>query len=222
MIPNKNEILERCYRLVRQVYVDPPELTAETELASLSYNKDKLPHQNFRKSKKPSVYWFLYNINDEFDSPHWNLPEYFDWEKTYKKIKTINDLVKLVIDGYEEQQACDEKQKTDEQQKNDLKLKLKGVKEIDCCELLENDNLPWEQVQKYFLESDWDDEEYLVEAIKLHLRTPQQKKILDSMDLSIYDILNGRYGDVAGQDKKIEKIYQEWNDKLGFKNFGND
>jgi len=55
-----------------------------------------------------------------------------------------------------------------------------------------------------------------VRFIKAHLRTPEQKKWLDEQDLSIEDILNGRFGAVDGQEAYIQgKLFVDWNTKLG-------
>lgn len=61
-------------------------------------------------------------------------------------------------------------------------------------------------------------EEHAVEFVKAHLRTPEQKKWLDEQDLSIEDVFNGRFG--AGQEEYVEKMFDEWNTKLGRKHFG--
>lgn len=61
-------------------------------------------------------------------------------------------------------------------------------------------------------------EEYTVPAIKKHLRTQEQKEQLDALDLSIHDVLNGRFS--AVQEAQILLILEAWNQKLGKKVFG--
>ncbi len=65
----------------------------------------------------------------------------------------------------------------------------------------------------------FDDERYLVDAIKRYLLTPEQKALLNSRDISIEYYLNGR---IEGEDQ--DEIYislaNDWNNKLGFPCFG--
>lgn len=75
----------------------------------------------------------------------------------------------------------------------------------------------WEQVQEFFREGEFCEEHYLVSAIKKYLRTPAQKVMLDSLDLSIEECLNGRYGET--QETLILKMYADWNSRLGHKHF---
>lgn len=68
----------------------------------------------------------------------------------------------------------------------------------------------------------WDDicdEEYVVPLIKKYLRTPEHKKMLDALDISIEDMLNGR---VEGEEKHevVEAMFAVWNQTLGYKRFG--
>lgn len=88
---------------------------------------------------------------------------------------------------------------------------------IDLDALL-NGEPTWDEVVAFFKADDFCEESYLVDAIKKHLRTEEQRKTLFDLDLSIEDCLNGRYTDQQG--KVIHAIYQQWNDKLGFKHFG--
>ena len=63
-----------------------------------------------------------------------------------------------------------------------------------------------------------DREEHTVDIVKQYLRTSEQKAWLDAHDLSVEDLLNGRYG---GDDESgVEAIYGAWNAKLGRKMFG--
>ena len=50
----------------------------------------------------------------------------------------------------------------------------------------------WEQVVEFFRNGEFCEEQYLVEAIKRHLRTELDRRELFDMDASIEDILNGR------------------------------
>jgi len=60
----------------------------------------------------------------------------------------------------------------------------------------------------------------LVDAIKKHLLTDDQKQFLSDNNLSIEDCLNGR---VSGKfDTEISIIFREWNTKIGKKIFLED
>ncbi len=63
-----------------------------------------------------------------------------------------------------------------------------------------------------------DKEEYLVAAIKRCLRTDEQRQLLYTADLSIEDLLNGRYS--IQYSVMVQHIFDEWNKKLGWKEFG--
>jgi hypothetical protein len=63
----------------------------------------------------------------------------------------------------------------------------------------------------------FDDERYLVAAIKLHLRSPEQKRWLDANDISIEDVLNGRVE--GGTPQEVLDMFEDWNAKLGFRCF---
>ena len=67
----------------------------------------------------------------------------------------------------------------------------------------------------------WDmngEEEYTVPLIKKYLRTPEQKTMLDQLDISIEDALNGR---VEGAEKQefLHAIFTCWNQTLGYQHF---
>lgn len=109
------------------------------------------------------------------------------------------------------------RQAAKEEQEKKLKKQLASVPTIDLDELL-NGTPSWEKVQKFFLEEEFDDEPYLISAIKKHLITAEQKEKLNQLDLSIADCLNGRY--TGRQEQEINQIYASWNEKLGFQNFG--
>lgn len=89
---------------------------------------------------------------------------------------------------------------------------------IELDELLSG-NPTWEQVVEFWKKDDFYGEEYLIPAIKRWLRTDEQRKMMADMDISIEEMLNGRYG--GHLEPKVFQIYDEWNAKLGFKSFGN-
>ncbi|HEY9296448.1 MAG TPA: hypothetical protein VIQ31_08755 [Phormidium sp.] len=62
-----------------------------------------------------------------------------------------------------------------------------------------------------------DEERWLIEGIKKYLRTEEQRQQLADMDLSIADILSGQYD--GEQGKKVRKIFDAWNEKLGYQSF---
>lgn len=62
------------------------------------------------------------------------------------------------------------------------------------------------------------DEYLIVIGIKKYLRTPEQKEMLNSFDLSVEDILNGRF--YRAEEEMVENIFENWNYKLGKKVFG--
>jgi len=63
-----------------------------------------------------------------------------------------------------------------------------------------------------------DDDTWKIEGIKKYLRTEEHKKMLYDMDLSLEDILRGRYSGESESD--VYKIFADWNEKLGFKAYG--
>lgn len=88
---------------------------------------------------------------------------------------------------------------------------------IDLDELL-NGSPSWEQVTEFFRNGEFHEESYLVEAIELYLQTDVQRQLIFDNRLSIEKMLNGR---TQPQHSSItQQIYDEWNSKLGFKNFG--
>lgn len=88
---------------------------------------------------------------------------------------------------------------------------------IDLDELL-NGNPTWEEVVEFWKSGDFCGELCLVEAIEKYLLTVDQRGKMFDANLSIEKMLNRRYGgDLEGL---VYDIYGEWNDKLGFKAFG--
>lgn len=67
----------------------------------------------------------------------------------------------------------------------------------------------WQHAEEY---GD-DDEYYTVERIKAHLLTQPQKAWLQAKDLSVADLLNGRYL-VDDEVEVMETFYRPWNDIL--------
>lgn len=62
------------------------------------------------------------------------------------------------------------------------------------------------------------EEHYLVAAIKLHLMSQADKRIIEQQNSSIEDMLNGR---VEGNTTWVQQMYERWNSLLGFRCFGN-
>jgi len=63
----------------------------------------------------------------------------------------------------------------------------------------------------------FDQEHQLVSAIKLHLVSPSDNRIIEQERSSIEDMLNGR---VEGGAEWVSKMYERWNSFLGFRCFG--
>lgn len=72
-------------------------------------------------------------------------------------------------------------------------------------------------VAEFFRHATFQEEHYLVDAIKKHLRTDAQRDWMQISAVSIEDMLNGR---VNGHHQQTRMIFEEWNDKLGFVFFG--
>lgn len=89
------------------------------------------------------------------------------------------------------------------------------IRRIDLDELLTG-TPSWPEVVEFFRRGEWDSEEWLVLAIKKHLRTDAQRDALAKADYSIEDMLNGR----TSGDFDCQAIYDAWNEKLGFRSFG--
>jgi hypothetical protein len=73
-----------------------------------------------------------------------------------------------------------------------------------------------EELCRFFRQGDG--EEYTVQAIKRHLRTEKQRQTLHEMDLSLEDVLNGRF--TGTQEPVIQSMFDEWNAFLNKKTFG--
>jgi len=88
---------------------------------------------------------------------------------------------------------------------------------IELDELL-NGSPSMEEVRYFFEEGEFFEEHYLVEAIERWLLTEDQRKRMYDNRISIEKMLNGR---CTCDSQIISEIYQEWNEKLGDKHFGN-
>jgi hypothetical protein len=60
--------------------------------------------------------------------------------------------------------------------------------------------------------ADPQEESALVAAIRVHLLTEEQRKWLFDADLSVEDLLNGRYTDATEQG--VLKLFKTWNEQL--------
>jgi hypothetical protein len=81
-----------------------------------------------------------------------------------------------------------------------------------------NQNIPI--TEEEFLLWENSEEEYVVPLIKKYLRTDAQKLWLFVEDLSIEDMLNGRFDQT--QEVMVKLYFKEWNQKLGTKHFLED
>jgi len=87
---------------------------------------------------------------------------------------------------------------------------------IDLDDLLHG-SPSWTKVVEFFKNGEFHNEHYLVEAIKTHLRSSANRDKLQKLDLSIEDVLNGRYG--IKDEFFVRQIFNEWNQKLGYIHF---
>lgn len=78
----------------------------------------------------------------------------------------------------------------------------------------------WDQVVAFWKDGEFCEEQYLVAAIEKHLLTEEQRKLMFDRHLSIEKMLNGRYVGGAEVGAAVERIYDEWNARLGFEAFG--
>jgi hypothetical protein len=230
------EILATVCRIIKKHTKNAPEKMDEnTPLLGLRYKWEKSvwKHEPTEEERRERVgknvtdevfqlFPLMYDITHEFHAKqrggcYWIWPESFDHDKTYKKVKTVGDVCKMVRQGYEKQAKYDRTRNANRDQKAALKAKLENVGLTDLDGLLCG-KLPWEQVQKFFLEGEFHDEHYLVTAIRKFLLTPEQKALMAKHDMSIEDMLNGRTN--GRQSQVVTRIYHEWNAKLGFHDFG--
>ena len=222
------EILAIVCRIVSYRTVGNPDVIAETQFSDLKWFYKPQEHFSVEMNKvfetrlkrRSTVNNLMWDIIPEFsdDLNHlWIYPDYFNWRTTYKKIKTISDMCELIKDGYERAKKNSEEENLRKNKKEALSQKLKNVNLLDIGDILHS-RPSWEEVQKFFLEGEFGDEPYLIKAIKIHLLTENQKKILVKHDITIEDALNGRNG--GKSVAAVYKIFNEWNKKLDFHDFG--
>lgn len=85
-------------------------------------------------------------------------------------------------------------------------------------EELQASDVPWSRVQKFFIEQAGQlDEAQEVQVIADHLLTDYQQDTLVEMNLSVADVLNGRYG--SDKEGEVNKMLADWNERLGAKVF---
>jgi len=60
-----------------------------------------------------------------------------------------------------------------------------------------------------------DREEHTIDIIKSYLRTEEQRKWMYNQDLSIADILNGRFHGTEATVTIIQSMFNDWNEKIG-------
>ena len=65
-----------------------------------------------------------------------------------------------------------------------------------------------------------DHEEPIVDIIKEYLRTDEQRRWMETQDLTIADILNGRFCGTEATVMIIESMFRDWNEKIGKRIFG--
>jgi hypothetical protein len=75
-------------------------------------------------------------------------------------------------------------------------------------EMTPEDKHLWENCSK---------EHYMVSLIRRYLLTADQRETLHEADLSIEDMLNGRFG--AAQESLVLAVFSNWNETLGEKYF---
>lgn len=75
-----------------------------------------------------------------------------------------------------------------------------------------------EEVNEFFLNGEFYEEHYSVDAIKRHLMDNDDIVTLSNANISVEDLLNGRFN--GAQEPIIERIMDKWNQKLGHRYFG--
>lgn len=71
-----------------------------------------------------------------------------------------------------------------------------------------------EQIVAYLKDPD-DDAHWMIDVIKMHLRTPEQKQWLEQHDLTLYDIIGEINVPYDVMPQIIELFHRDWNAKLG-------
>lgn len=80
-----------------------------------------------------------------------------------------------------------------------------------CGDLTHGDKQQWKEIAG-------DSEERQVQAIKRYLLTPEDKDFLITWNLSVEDIMSGRWN--KAQEPYVFGMFERWNTTLGFKEFG--
>lgn len=94
------------------------------------------------------------------------------------------------------------------------------MREIDEAYILWAKTLTPEELAYVFSDKFcFDDEPNLVMAIKKHLRTEEQRKLMYEHDLSIEDMLNGRVIVSSPAYEAQRQILKDWNAKIGHSYF---
>jgi len=75
-----------------------------------------------------------------------------------------------------------------------------------------------EEIRDFWENGEFNGEQYLVAAIKKYLRDDEDKQIMFDLDLSIEDMMNGRY--TGDQSDAVHAMYAKWNEKVGHHHFG--
>src|SRR4051812_14915063 len=75
-----------------------------------------------------------------------------------------------------------------------------------------------DQVREFWKKGEFDEEHYLVEAIRRHLLTEVQREEMHNRRVSIEDLLNGRV--IGDHSLWVVIVFAAWNEKLGFMAFG--
>ncbi len=102
--------------------------------------------------------------------------------------------------------------------KSPTPAEIKQREDIDAIEAAFNTNADMATVARALNSGLLDKEENTVELIKKYLQTEQDRKAMYDEDMSIYDMLNGRYNEE--QEIVVLEIFERWNQKLGTKTFG--
>lgn len=76
-----------------------------------------------------------------------------------------------------------------------------------------------EEIQDYFRYGDFDDEVYLIKAIKRHLMDNYLQNKLNDLCVSISEILNGRVDESRIDPIIYDICFDRWNTTLGFERF---
>ena len=117
-----------------------------------------------------------------------------------------------------EAQVIDPYFRPDKKEQEELRKILATTELPELEQMIDGSELNPDQLTKFWKDGDFIEECYAVDAIKTYLLTPEQKQWMFDHDLSIEEMLNGRY---TWADKNgCYKIYKEWNYKLRVNAFG--